>query len=114
MRGSIRWYDKTADDGILRDMKGNDYYFNSWSFSETYWLATGISKKTGKKVTLNVGRLFPGLWTERKEVRDKRCDDLKTNMPVIFRQAKGIDRPWAVDIEIMPVSKALKEWLGLR
>ncbi len=99
MKGFILWYDEMGDDGILCDLAGNEFYFNSWSFSGTCYQVTGKCKRTGRRKTI-LTRYFPGLFLGYKQIKDTETWRLKTDTPVTFVQAKGIDQPWAVKITI--------------
>lgn len=105
MNGFILWYDEKSDDGILCDLSGNQYYFNAWSFPGTKWRVTGKCKKTGRKKTI-LTRHFPGLFLSHHQRKDFEVHMLRTDMPVVFEQASGIDQPWAVKIKIETGFKA--------
>lgn len=95
--GFMRWYDLKSDDGILEDFEGREFYFNSWSFPKTYYLVTGICKKSKRKKTIKTRKL-PGLFLDHKHIHDPLCGELKNGMPFYFTQAKGIGCPWAVEM----------------
>lgn len=97
--GYVRWYDKSGDDGILCDFKGNEYYFNSHSFESSKWGATGICKKTGKKKTIRT-RFYPGLFLVDGYFPGPECEKITHDTPVEFEQAKGTEQRWAVKIKI--------------
>lgn len=108
IQGFIRWYDTSNDHGIIVDFEGNEYYMNSWSFPETHYKVTGISKKTKKKVTIKT-RLFPGLFRDRTVYPDPVCSTIDANRGIYatgvsFVQAPRIEiaRPWAVEIKLEP------------
>lgn len=106
IQGFIRWYDASGDHGIVTDFEGNDYYMNSWSFPETHYKVTGISKKTKKKVTIKTW-LFPGLFRDRTVYPDPICETIAANggiyaSGVSFVQAPKIERPWAIEIKLEP------------
>ena len=110
MKGAIRWYCPSSDDGILVDANGNEFYFNSWSFKDTRYKVTGKCKKTGKTITIST-RLYPGMCVNYEHVRSWVCSTLGGNEFVEFKQAPGINKPWAVEIEVLEVSQELKSWL---
>lgn len=100
MIGYIRWYDGLRDDGILADLSGNTYYFNSWSFPGTFYEVTGKSKRTGKQVTIHT-RKFPGLFLKHVQIRDTEIWRLATDTPVTFKIADNVSAyPWAIKIKI--------------
>lgn len=104
VEGFVKWFDLTGDDGIISDFEGNEWYFNSWSFALTHYRVTGKCKKTGETKTVST-RCFPGLFLDRKEIKDFRCARVKSGQPVRFRQADGISKRWAVDISFAPALK---------
>lgn len=100
--GYVRWYDEKSDDGICRTLDGHEYYFNSWSFSGTHYRVTGTCKKTGKQKTVKT-TAYPGLFLARVQVKDRRCQTIKSGDPIAFSQADGVgDYRWAVKIKKMP------------
>lgn len=113
MNGYVCWYDYNSNDGILNDMSGNEYYFNSYSFSKTHYRVTGLCKKTGKRKTIKTKK-FPGLFLDRVLVHDPVCKKLKTNMPVDFSQAKGLTERWAVKMKVDSSPKRIRQVLEYR
>jgi len=100
MRGFIRWYNVTGDHGIITNLDTKEsYYFNSWSFQKTHYVVTGISKATGCKKSIKT-RLFPGLFLDRKHVKDPICYKKINEIPVEFEQAQGLNYKWAANIKI--------------
>lgn len=104
VKGFIRWFDLSGDQGILSDFDGNEHFFNSWSFPETHYLATGKCKKTGRQKTVKT-RHYPGLWINFKEIMDPTCIEIqyKHFIPVEFEDA-GVSPGynWAVKIKMRP------------
>lgn len=100
MKGFVRWFDKMGGDGILTRLEtGNEYYFNSWSLPRTVYVVTGNCKKTGRKKTVKTQH-YPGMWLSYKVKQDPTVEKLQNYTPVRFKQAKGIDQRWAVEISI--------------
>ena len=96
----IRWYDEMSGDGECSDLEGNHYNFNEWSFQKTVYKVTGISKKTGKKMTVKT-RFYPGLFLDYKILRDKNLKKLKYLTPIFIKEIYKDNRPlWATKIEL--------------
>ena len=113
IKGFVRWYSESSDDGHLEDYNGVNYYFNSWSFPKTMYKVTGIDKKTGKKKTIKT-RKFPGLFLQRQEMKDPTVNNLDYGTAVTFIRYEDYDRNWAIDVVVDRSKKAKREFLEYR
>lgn len=98
IRGFVRWFDSTGDDGIITDFDGNEWYFNSWSFERTRYRVTGVCKKTKRKKTIET-RHYPGLFLQHSVTKDPILTRITHDVPVTFENANiGEKYLWAVGV----------------
>ena|SRR5665213_2198885 len=102
--GFVLWFDESGNDGILKDLDGNEHYFNSYSFPKTHYRVTGICKKTGRKKTIST-KFFPGLFLDHRLISDPVAKKMGSETPVSWVQASGIEQRWAVDVRLEPNMK---------